>query len=287
MIRIGLTDDQKMAEIASYVQEHSEVRHVIIFAPKEHPLETDYETYSWSDIIMYKVFYPLLERIDDSYLIVTSELLRTKKRNDLTYNCLHHYLNQTPHRLHFHWFPIIDGIEDVMILADMDHPGKYKGRGISKHTLHELNITGIDRRPEIEIIPVDVPDGAVTAYEAERDKLFDNLGAGDPDTIPRKLHLWCGKYKAPMILPQNQYLARNGRFKKNNVVTYKEATDANRLSIDIPYRRIELNDYLTRVQADTLRFLATPFKVDQYYAGELQQWHKMVGEIFVSTGILQ
>jgi len=286
MIKIGLTDDQKQAEIAKYREEHPEVEHVIIFVPEALPLISEYESYTWSDIIMYKVFYPLLERIDSSYLIVTSELMRTKNRNDLTYNCLHHYLNQTPHRLHFHWFPMIDGIEDVLILADMDYPGRYKGQGISKAILRELEMTGVDRRPSIEIISVDVPDNALDAYERERDKLFDNLGAKDPDTIPRKLHLWTGKYKKPMISTEKRYLARNSRFKLDNVMTYKDATDADRISIDLPLRRMVLNDYLTRVQADTIRFLTTPFKVDQYYAGELLRWHKMAGEIYAETGIL-
>ena len=285
MIRLGLSNAEKQAQIDTYLSQHGDIRHIIIFQPEQFALPGDYETYSWADIIMYKYFYPLLEKIDGTYLLIVNELLRNSNRSDLTYNCLHHYLNQTPHRLIFQYFPIIDAPEDILILADNDHPGKYKGRGFTPDMLRDLDIDGYDRRPAVQIDTVPVPDGALEAYCKERDKLFDNLGSADPDTIPRNLHIWCGRYKRPFLQPEKRYLARNQRFKLPNVATYKDARDAGRISIDIPHRRIDLNDYLYVSGAERIVFLSTPFKVDLYYAGELQRWHEMAGDIFAQAGI--
>ena len=258
---------------------------VVVFSPEKFLLKCEYEQYTWNDIIKYKVFYPLLEKIDNSYLIIMNELLRTSKRNDLTYNCLHHYLNQTPHRIVFQWFPLIDDIKDFMILADNIYPERYKGRGFTADIIDDFDIKCIDRRPEISVIDVNVPDGAMEVYIQERDKLFDTLGNKDPDTIPRQLHLWCGKWKKGSVRTDKKYLARNRRFKMSNISTYKDSHDTGRVSIDLPHRRIELNDYLYESQAKKIEFLSTPFKVDKYYVKELFNWNDMVGEFYAQTSI--
>lgn len=86
------------------------------------------EQYGWAESIMYRVFYPLLGRIDNSYLIIYNEFMRNKNRSSLEYNCVAKYSTQTEHRLVFEYFPIIDEIEDFMILADLDSGQAYKGR---------------------------------------------------------------------------------------------------------------------------------------------------------------
>ena len=55
--------------------------------------------------------------------------MRTSNRSKLIYNCAHHYLNQTPHRIIFEYFPIIENYEDFMILLNFENKGKYKGKG--------------------------------------------------------------------------------------------------------------------------------------------------------------
>ena len=65
--------------------------------------------------------------MDASYLLIINECLRTRKRSDLTYNCLHHYLNQTPHRLIFEYFPFVSDPNDFMILLDKEFPGNTRG----------------------------------------------------------------------------------------------------------------------------------------------------------------
>ena len=80
MIRIGLKNSEKLSFVESYLRENPSITNIIVFSPKVFELPCDYEQYSWDDIIMYKVFYPLLERINNNYLIIVNELLRTAKR---------------------------------------------------------------------------------------------------------------------------------------------------------------------------------------------------------------
>lgn len=285
MIRIGFSAEDKQNLIYQYLDEHHEVHHVIVFQPEQYDLPGPFEKCTWADITRQERYQQLLDKIDDGCLIVVSELLRSKDRSDPTYRCLQEYLIRTAHRIIFQYYPVIDAPEDLLILADMDCPEKYEGRSLTPTIMRELHVRGYDRRPSIQIDDVPVPDGALAAYIKERDALFAYLGNADPDVVPRNLHLWCGQYKRPLLQPDKLYLARDQRFKLPNVATYKDARDAGRISIDLPYRRIELNDYLCLSGADRIEFLATPFEVDHYYASELQRWHDMVGEIYFQTNI--
>ena len=283
MIRIGIKNSEKDLLIQEYIKNNPEVEHVIVFSPEQFRLDCEYEQYGWDDVIMYKYFYPLLEKIDNSYLLVINEMLRTANRSELTYSCLRHYLNQTPHRLIVNWFPMINDKNDFMVLLDLDHPGRFKGIGYSPGITDGIDVQGKDRRPEVEILNASTPERAFEEYAAERDRLFDSLGNKDPDTIPRRLHLYAGRFKE--ISAAEKYVARNKRFKAPNVTTYKDAPDGGRISIDIPFRRLELNDYLFRVNEYRLRFLATQLKVDQYYAGDLARWDREAGELIAEAGI--
>lgn len=111
MIRIGFTHEQKQQVIDAYLSEHT-IRKVYCFYYKHFPyrydINTEIEYIEYSDIEMYKYFYRLLEEIDENCLIVIDELMRTRNRAELIYNCSHHYLNQTPHRIVFEYFPIVE-----------------------------------------------------------------------------------------------------------------------------------------------------------------------------------
>lgn len=258
----------------------------MIFSHDPFRLGMEYDEFNWPDAIMYKVFYPLLERVRDTTLMVVNEFMRSKNRSDLTYNCMHHYLNQTPHRIVFEWFPVIDDPSDFMILMDMDHPNKFKGRGLDPSMLNGLDISGYDRRPVVRRTLIEVSPETREKYEKHRDDLFENLGSKDPDTVPRNLHVWCGKYKP--LEPGVRYVARNKRLNKNglDITTYKEGKEAEaRIAIDIPHRRLELNDFLKTTQQKELIFIGTDLGVDTYYWNQLEEWNQKAGEIFALTGI--
>lgn len=284
MIRLGYTNEQKIQEIEEYRKKNPEVTTIVVFSPKMFTLPGEYEQYEYADIIMYRVFYPLLERIDNSFLIVVNECLRTKNRSDLTYNCLHHYLNQTKHHMIFEYYPYIESPDEFMILADKEAPGRYKGQGYDPVFLKDLDVAGIRREPVLKFEGVITDEKTKEAYEKEKNRLFDTLGNKDPNTIPRALHLWCGKHKP--VSPDMKYLARNKRLNKKNVITYADATSAeHRISLDIPYRRINLNDFLKRVGENVLTFEHTDLSVDMYYKNELEKWNEEIVRFYAEAGI--
>lgn len=285
MIFLGLNTKEKKELIQKYLNTHENIKHVIYFTGKGKEFPDESEEYTWEDIIMYKVFYPLLEKIDDSYLLVLNEILRTGKRSDLTYNCLHHYLNQTSNKIIFSYFPIIDNANDFMILADLEYVARYKGRSYSPEIMQDLHIDGVRQNPVIIINEVEIPVKAFGLYETQKEKLFENLGNKDPDTIPRQLHLWAGKWKKPYVESSKSYVARNSRFSLDNVTTYKNAVIRDCISIDIPHKRIEMNDYLYRTQAKEVVYLSTPLKVDRYYGQELMFWSEKVNKLYAEAGI--
>jgi len=293
MIRLGIKGSQKGKEVRKYLDEHPDVKHIIVFSPKNEARYfpdsggLEFEHYGWDDIIMYKVFYPLLEKIDNSYLIVVNELMRTRNRYELTYNCMHHYLNQTTHKLVFQWFPIMDEQDDFMILLDFEHPGRFKGQGFSLDLLDGIDITGHDMRPSISIINVDVSEKEKSAYLEESEKLFANLGAKDPDTIPRQMELWVGKIKKRCLLADRLYVARNKRFAMPNVQSIKDAINDGQggILIDMPHDRKTLNDLLYWSEMEKLEFMATPLSIDNYYCGQLEEWNRKAGDIYAKAGI--
>jgi len=281
MISIGLSEQQKQQTITDYLAHH-DITRVVVFAPKAFPFVVVdvpagivLQPFDYTDIIMYKVFYPLLEVIDERTLLIFHECLRTQNRNDLTYNCAHHYAHQTPHVLVFQQFPLIEQPEDFMILLDYQTPGKYKSRGFDTSLLAIEDIQCVPHHFSVEVVDAPIAAQDRARYEQKKEQLFAGLGQGDPDTIPRQLHLFAGNLKRGAIQPDRQYVARNTRFKLPNVTSYKDierASGGDYTVIDFPHRRIEFNDFLARTGLTTIRFLSTGLKVDEYYLGELGQW---------------
>lgn len=299
MIALGYAPTEKMYWVKKMAKENPEIKKVIVFSPPPYSLGAEAVAaaagceaveYTYDDIIMYRVFYPLLEEIDDTRMLVINECMRTTNRNDLTYNCLTHYLNQTKHRLVFEFYPFVSDTADFMILLDREQPNRYKGRGFDPAFLSEPGVV-------LKVLPhhytlsqavIDLPSGAQAAYEAERDRLFDSLGNGDPDNVPRRLHVWCGRYKRPYIddhLDQS-FVARNARFGRSNVTTYKNAAPGvDYHMLDIPCRQMEVNDYLKRTGIHTLRFISTGLSVDNVYYHRIADWIKTLEDFYAAAGI--
>lgn len=253
-------------------------------APNSVPDKT-IEQFGWAESIMYRVFYPLLGRIDNSYLIIYNEFMRNKNRSALEYNCVAKYSTQTEHRLVFEYFPIIDEAEDFMILADLDSGQAYKGIGVHDFNFESLQISGIRRDVEVIEITVPITDKDRAAYRKKALDLFDNLGNKDPDTIPRELHVWSGKLKKAAIDPGRQYIARNARLKLSNVITYKEVQFGEYILIDFPARQLELNDYLRITGNEQLKYLSSGLPIDKVYLQQVQEFRERSSEIYGKAGI--
>ncbi len=290
MIRIGLNEKQKQEEIKKYVKENN-IKNVIVFSPKNMfmklpKMDIPIRQIDYDEIIMYRTFYPLLEEIGKNHLLIANELMRDKNRNCLTYNCYAKYTNQTEHRIAFNYFPIISERRDIMILIDFINSQQHKGFGINNVDISKYDIKCIRKDIELSIVDIPLPESALDEYNEEKERLFDKLGNKSPDTIPRNLHIWTGKFKKPFLNDSEVYIARNKRFKQKNIFVYKEAVPGLKyIIIDIPFRRLEFNDFLRTTGQEDLQYLSTGFGVDKVYIKELKDWIKEVGNIYAETGV--
>lgn len=288
MIRIGLKADQKQTVIDDYINKHN-IGAVYTFAPDAFPLLATFpvpvESYSYNDIIEYKPFYHLLEVIDSNSLLIFSECMRTQKRSDLTYNCAHHYCNQTPHKIVFEHFPFIQDSSDFMILLDLIDKVRFKGKAYADRYLSDIDIAAQPISITLNTIDLLMDIKQLSAYEKKKTQLFDGLGQSDPDTIPRSLHIFAGGFKKSAIDPSLRYVARNDRFKLRNVTTYKTIVPGDYIVIDFPHRRIDFNDFLKKTGMNIVNFVNSGLKVDQYYINDLQAWNERLGEFYAKASL--
>ena len=294
MIRIGLSENQKIDEINEYLRNHN-IRHTIIFSDEKFFLTylenincQDVRQIGYKETIMYRTFYPLLEEIDDTYLLIMNECMRTQNRSELNYNCIAKYTNQTSHRIVFEYLPFIENKKDFMILLDFENSQKYKGFSIDDIDLDSEDVLCVHRTFQMNIINISLSDNIFDLYEAEKNKLFDSLGNKSPDTVPRQLHLWTGKYKKDLIKSNLLYVARNSRFKKPNITTYKNVEKGRQyILLDIPHRRLDFNDFLRKTEQETFEYISTGLSIDKVYINEFNEWKERLEKFYAKTGIYQ
>lgn len=291
MIRIGLSTREKLNTIGMYLAIHEAITKIKVFYFNRLPLSVDFygvqtECVEYSDIIMYKYFYRLLEEIDDKTLLVFNEVMRTQNRSDLTYNCAHHYCNQTPHKVIFEHFPIIEDKNDFMILLDLQNKGRYKGKGFDYTMLHEEDIQIKPHRVNLVTVPVETTDKDRERYEAKRENLFANLGEKDPDTIPRTLQILAGDIKRKTLDDTGLYVARNQRFKQPNVKSYTDITaKGNYTVIDMHYRRLNMNDFLKITGMTRIKYLSTTLPIDNVIINDFAEWKARLDAIYAQASI--
>ncbi|MCD3202825.1 hypothetical protein [Clostridium botulinum] len=289
MIRIGLSKLEKEMEIKKYVQQNN-IKKVFCFYYKDFPFKYDIsceiEYIEYDDIEMYKFFYRLLEEIDNTSLIIMDECMRTQNRSELIYNCAHHYLNQTPHKIIFEFFPIIENEEDFMILLDFENKGKYKGKSFDYIYLNEEDIQMKPFDIHLETIKVEINEKDTERYEKKKEQLFDTLENKDPNTIPRNLQIFAGTLKKKALNKDVKYVARNKRFKLDNVFTYK-TIEANTkyIVIDTHYRRINMNDFIKLTKMNNIKYLTTGLSIDNYIISSFNEWKGRLKNIYAKASL--
>jgi len=295
MIYLGLQNSEKRDIIHAYCQENT-VQKTFIFSPEKFQLSyEDTEVVEWKNLIRYIYFYRLLREIDKDTLVIVNECLRTQNRNDLTYNCMRHFLNQTDHQIIFQYLPIIESLKDFFILFDFDTKSRWK-----KETRTELL-----PHAKIEVSPVHVsfrsirvptPDTLKARYQKEKQKLFDNIGLKDPHTIPRNLYLLAGKEKLNYLSSESQtdlfvsdnggqntwYIGRNNRFKIEKFQTFREK--------DFPHERytvfefchnfIDFCDFISLSHQYEFDVLAADLKVEQWYIQRYSEWAQEIDNVY-------
>lgn len=289
MIRVGLNQKEKQKVLDDYLNAH-EIRKVFILYFKkfkrEFDIKIEHEYVEYSDIIMYKFFYRLLEEIDNNCLIIVDECMRTQNRSELTYNCAHHYLNQTEHKMIFEYFPFIEDKSDFLILLDFQNKGRYRGKGFDWGYLEDEDIQAKQNKITFDAEKIEMTEKISKAYLKKKDWLFDNLGKKDPDTLPRDLHVYVGNFKKPYIKPDKQYIARNARYSLPNVATYQKPAKADYM-LDFHYRRLDFNDYLKMFDISEVTFLSSGLPVDDYYENEFRQWLDRLEEFYAQASVYE
>lgn len=299
MIYIGLEDGEKKSIIERY-RSANDIRQIVVISADAFPMDvTDSQQVEFSQVIMYRVFYPMMQTIDHHTLLILNEVLRTQNRYDLAYNCIRNFLNQTTHQLVFQQLPQIDTVQDFMILFDFDTRSRWKREKF------DVNLVMDNARIEINRLPltfrkIDVPTREATQrkYTKERERRFANIGARDPHTIPRNLHLIGGKDKLAWIDAQGgkseqinsfgdvasgQYVARNQRLKRDYITTYANVKQGGQYRlIDFPHRFIDFSDFIKTTGQTTFEFLAANLKVDDWYFSQYQAWKERIYETYSS-----
>lgn len=289
MIRIGLSQREKQKEILEYVKNNN-IKKVYCFYFKKFPAKynvpCEIEYIEYADIEMYKYFYRLLEEINETSLIVMDGCMRTQNRSELIYNCAHHYLNQTPHKIIFEFFPIIDTKDDFMILLDFENKGKYKGKIFDYSYLYNEDIKMNPFKVKMELINVPITGEQREKYEAKKEELFDNLGNKDPETIPRALQILAGNFKKVAVEPNKLYVARNKRFKMENVLSYDDIkSKGDYIVIDTHYRRLNMNDFIKTTGMNKIKYLATTLSIDDVIITEFSKWKARLEAIYAQASL--
>lgn len=192
MGKIYIGEHDKTAIVNKYIADNA-VEKVYIIGDD---LDVDFENkehIKFSDTIMYKYFYRLLQEINGKSMIVLNECLKKQNRYDLTYNCIRRYLLQTDHRLIFNYYPIIKKQEDFMVLYDMlqnnpflKEPYKY----VTKFENVEIGKVVF----EVDKTDIVLPAQCESEYEKRKEELIAEVNK-DPDIIPRRLLKFSEKEK--------------------------------------------------------------------------------------------
>lgn len=285
MIYLGGTPAQKQAAIADYCQRQG-ITHVVMLSPAKFAFAAPVtETVDWPEIIMYRTFYRLLQSIGPESLVIVNECLRTQNRYDLTYNCIRHFLHQAGHQLIFQWLPLIDTLEDFMILFDFDTRSQWKRERFNEELLSECTLHVAPRIPEFRAIPCATDARLRIAYQREKTRLFDGIGHKDPHTIPRNLYLMSGKARMQAVDAfGGWHIGRNNRFKMDRWQTYKEnAYPYSPYTVfEFPHNFVDFADFMALSQQTDCAALVADLPVDRWYFTRYQQWRGRIADGYAS-----
>ena len=286
MFYIGDWDRQK---ILSHYIEHNDIKKVLVIHSErmkmEYEIPVPHEYIEYHQTIMYKNYYRLLQWIDKYTLIVTDNILVTQQRYQLEYNCINNYINQTPHRLVFNYLPFIEDKDDFMILLDFYNKNLYKGEPFRWDYFKDVNLRIKPVHINFNFIHVEIDEKGKAQYTAKRDKMFEEIGLRDPDTIPRNLAIFAGDLRKDVVDKEAKYTARNARLKKLQFTQYKD-NELNTI-FDFPTKRIELIDLLSLTKKLTVDVVTSDLSIDQYYKNDYLAWRDRLEEFYDKANVLR
>lgn len=284
MISLGLDNQSKRERINAYVSGHG-IEKIKIFSPAKFRFECEEaEQIEYTAIIQYKYFYRLLQEIDDKTLIVINECLRTQNRSDLTYNCLRHYLNQTSHQLIFQYLPLIDKVEDLIVLFDFDTRSRWRREPFNAELLKHSAIEVTRRTPGFLALLVPIDARTRQLYEEKKTELLAGLGLRDPHTLPRNLYLFSGRARLACVDASAWYVGRNNRFKIQRMQSFRDGCYrfAPYTVFEFCHNLIDFADFMTLSHQLEFTVLAADLKVDQWYLQRYREWASRISDAYTA-----
>lgn len=288
LIGIGYSQQEKEKAVREYLKENPEVKHIVYYVPAGlKRIDIDFPDV-WNETFYSSITSNLGSRlwevVDESFLFIYDECMRVKKRTDLTYNSFHLFQHHSEHAIVFETFPMIDDPDDFMILVDMAYPNMYIQSRVTPDVIELADIKPYEVK--FEPVSIETTEEQKAAYEIETNRMFDELGNKDPNTIPRNLALWVGTTcKKNHIDSSKINIARNGRFKTKTYKDYsvydngtyasmpfsehekhsytREFEPAEEVTIiDFPVKTRELMDLIKFSGAHTVKVMTTDLKID-------------------------
>lgn len=284
MIVLGLLPHQKEKEILSFLPDGA--KKVFILSPKKFffslALDTPHEWIEWNDIIQYATFYRLLQEIDNQTVVVINECLRMQNRNDLTFNCIRHFLSQTKHQLVLQYLPVISTRDDFMTLFDFDTKSQWKREKFSAELICQAAVKIHPVELSLNAIYSEADSDTKAKYLKQKDALFDRIGTKDPHTIPRNLYLIGGKTRLNSLGENLRIIARNTRIKFPGLQTYKdtELTNAPYAIMEFPHDHINFSDFLYLAEQSEFDVAVSDLNVDLWYFERYQTWIREINYVY-------
>lgn len=275
MIRLGFNDREKAQAVSAYCAKHS-IEKVFLIAPPRFmgvPMDVDVERLELSSIIEYRIFYRMMQEVGPGTLVIVNECLRKQYRSDLAYNCIRNFLLQTEHQIIFQHLPIVDSLDDFMILVDFDTRSRWRLHRWEPGFRGELDLV-------VKEVPLVFSEHRVEAspkdherYSKEKRKLIDGIGLRDPHIIPRNLGLFTGTVKARHIDQGAHYVARNGRLRLPNLQTYRDTSFPHEYDVfEFCHNFVDFAEFVALTQQSRFRVMTTDLKVDRWYFDRYAAW---------------
>lgn len=190
---IFLGETNKVDTIKKYIDRNKDINSIFIIGDAlELDLDIPVRHCSYTNTIMYAIWYPWRTDITKKSLVILNESLKSSRRDNLNYNCIRHYLQATDHRLFFNYWPIKKHEEDFMILWGMAQPNPFV-----KDPYEETALTGVpvimnQMEFSYKVINVSFSESDMLEYEKEKERLIASVKK-DAGIIPRGLLKWVEK----------------------------------------------------------------------------------------------
>lgn len=245
-------------------------------------IKSEGDSIRFDDAILYRHFYRWLRDIDAASLLVIDEPLRGTDRGTLHLNCIRHYAAQAGETLVFSYLPIIEQVEDYMILFDLATKSRWRKSAMKDASLSEVELVVHERR--IASAPRFAPVDSATQDRLVRTKrtLVDNIGSADPHTIPRTLYLETGRARAAIIAAGEALVGRNNRLRLPDFTVYRDADARKRTVFEFAHSQLTMCDWLAQTRQETVPVLVADARVDRWYLERFDAWTRRLADAYAA-----